>query len=232
LDNKRLVHQLVTLERRTSRSGRDAIGHPAGGHDDLANASAGALVIAAAQAAPALWRPDDLLVNGAPVPFPRRGSLLYASAAVDGSGLACLYWAGRHQQAGIVSLTLLDFDLMQPLRFGQVRERLQAWETRIHPRATSLLCVSALCYQAGKAGLQAHPVGDRLLADRPGICLAVAAEMSRGFVKLSASAWEKAQRQPLPFEFGVETSPRAATDAALIGIAASLPIEALPKAAA
>ncbi|MBS0223243.1 MAG: hypothetical protein JSR91_21140 [Proteobacteria bacterium] len=220
------------MERRTSRSGRDAIGHPAGGHDDLANACAGALVIAAAQAAPALWRPDDLLANGVPVSLPRRGSLLYASAAVDGAGLACLYWAGRHQQAGIVSLTLLDFDLMQPLRFDGVRGRLQAWEGLIHPRATGLFCTAALRYQADRAGLRVHPEGDRLLSDRPGICLAVAAEMSRGFVKLSTSAWEKAQRQPLPFEFGVEAPPRAATDAALIGIAAALPTEALPKAAA
>jgi hypothetical protein len=37
----------VSLERRTSRGGKDSIDHPPGGHDDLANAAAGALVIAA-----------------------------------------------------------------------------------------------------------------------------------------------------------------------------------------
>ena len=44
LDNKRLIAQLVGLERRTSRSGRESIDHAPGGHDDLANAAAGALV--------------------------------------------------------------------------------------------------------------------------------------------------------------------------------------------
>ncbi len=44
LDNEQLVKQLVNLERRTGRSGKDTIDHPQGGHDDLANAVAGALV--------------------------------------------------------------------------------------------------------------------------------------------------------------------------------------------
>jgi hypothetical protein len=46
LDNERLVNQLVRLERRTARSGKDAIDHPPGAHDDLANAAAGAVVLA------------------------------------------------------------------------------------------------------------------------------------------------------------------------------------------
>ena len=47
LDNERLISQLVTLERRTSRGGRDSIDHPPSAHDDLANAAAGALVLVA-----------------------------------------------------------------------------------------------------------------------------------------------------------------------------------------
>ena len=46
LDNERLVHQLNSLERRRGRTGRDTIDHPKGGHDDLINAAAGALVLA------------------------------------------------------------------------------------------------------------------------------------------------------------------------------------------
>ena len=46
LDEEKLVRQLMLLERRTSRAGRDSIDHPKGGHDDLANAAAGALVTA------------------------------------------------------------------------------------------------------------------------------------------------------------------------------------------
>ncbi len=44
LDQKRLIAQLVSLERRMARGGRDSVDHPPGGHDDCANACAGALV--------------------------------------------------------------------------------------------------------------------------------------------------------------------------------------------
>jgi len=43
LDNPHLIGQLCALERRTARSGKDSIDHPPNGHDDLANAAAGAL---------------------------------------------------------------------------------------------------------------------------------------------------------------------------------------------
>jgi hypothetical protein len=46
LENDRLVTQLVSLERRTARGGKDSIDHPPGAHDDIANAVAGALVTA------------------------------------------------------------------------------------------------------------------------------------------------------------------------------------------
>jgi len=52
LENDRLQRQLLSLERRTFRGGRDAIDHPRGGRDDLANAVAGALVMA--QSAPSI----------------------------------------------------------------------------------------------------------------------------------------------------------------------------------
>jgi hypothetical protein len=48
LDHPKLAAQLVNLERRTARSGRDAISHPPGGHDDLAVAACGALLAASA----------------------------------------------------------------------------------------------------------------------------------------------------------------------------------------
>lgn len=46
LDNKRLAGQLMGLERRTRAGGKDLVTHYAGGHDDCANAAAGALVAA------------------------------------------------------------------------------------------------------------------------------------------------------------------------------------------
>lgn len=47
LDLPRLASQLGGLERRTSRGGRDSIDHAPNSHDDLVNAAAGALVLAA-----------------------------------------------------------------------------------------------------------------------------------------------------------------------------------------
>lgn len=57
LDNPRLVAQLCGLERRTSRAGKDAIDHPRGSHDDLANSAAGALVAVTGKAAAPLVFP-------------------------------------------------------------------------------------------------------------------------------------------------------------------------------
>jgi hypothetical protein len=47
LDNDRLIKQFGALERKTARSGKDSIDHPPRQHDDLCNAAAGALVLAA-----------------------------------------------------------------------------------------------------------------------------------------------------------------------------------------
>ncbi len=49
LDSNKLVAQLCGLERRTGSSGRDSIDHSPGGHDDVANAVAGACGIVAAR---------------------------------------------------------------------------------------------------------------------------------------------------------------------------------------
>ena len=46
LDDSRLLAQLISLERRTARGGRDSIDHAPGAHDDLANAVAGLAAVA------------------------------------------------------------------------------------------------------------------------------------------------------------------------------------------
>ena len=45
----RLLNQIVGLERRTARSGRNSIDHGPGSHDDLANCVAGAADLIAAR---------------------------------------------------------------------------------------------------------------------------------------------------------------------------------------
>jgi hypothetical protein len=59
VDNKKLVTQFASLERRTSPSGKDRVDHGSGqnSHDDLCNAAAGALaLIASDDADPGHWR--------------------------------------------------------------------------------------------------------------------------------------------------------------------------------
>jgi hypothetical protein len=56
LDNPRLMTQLCSLERRTGPSGRDTITHSDGAHDDVANAVAGALVLAAGRNDALIWQ--------------------------------------------------------------------------------------------------------------------------------------------------------------------------------
>jgi hypothetical protein len=50
LDITRFINQTLDLERDSTRSGRDLITHPRGGHDDLPNAAFGALLLATAPA--------------------------------------------------------------------------------------------------------------------------------------------------------------------------------------
>jgi hypothetical protein len=57
LDNARLVAQLVGLERRTARGGRDCIDHSPGAHDDVINAAAGVLCLATTKAPSCFWAP-------------------------------------------------------------------------------------------------------------------------------------------------------------------------------
>lgn len=59
LENERMVSQLIALERRAGRSGKDVIDHPPGAHDDLANAVAGAVVMVGTNAG-RFWATDDL----------------------------------------------------------------------------------------------------------------------------------------------------------------------------
>lgn len=65
LDDARLIAQLVGLERRTARGGRDSIDHPPGAHDDLANCAAG---LVAALASGASGYDSSLSWVGGPAP--------------------------------------------------------------------------------------------------------------------------------------------------------------------
>ena len=73
LDQPRIVTQLLALERRTARGGRESIDHPPGAHDDVANAVAGALVAAVGPSEPGwiTWArlKYEARLRGLPDPF-------------------------------------------------------------------------------------------------------------------------------------------------------------------
>jgi hypothetical protein len=68
LDLPRLVTQLCGLERRTAWGGRETIDHSPGGHDDVANAVAGALTLAAKPP----WRPAEVRATIISIPVHRQ----------------------------------------------------------------------------------------------------------------------------------------------------------------
>lgn len=72
LDVPRLHAQLVALERRTARGGRDSIDHPPRAHDDTANAAAGAAHLAIGGAKRGLT-PEDIYGPGGPYALHAQG---------------------------------------------------------------------------------------------------------------------------------------------------------------
>lgn len=79
LDNKRLVTQFAQLERRTSSSGKDRIDHPDNCHDDIANAVAGAITLAAGLSKADSWRAWAKVDVGSQLDC-GRSAILYARA--------------------------------------------------------------------------------------------------------------------------------------------------------
>jgi len=72
LDDARLIAQLVGLERRTARGGKDSIDHAPGSHDDLCNAAAG---VVAALASKSTFDDSYKWVGGPPIEEQRFGRL-------------------------------------------------------------------------------------------------------------------------------------------------------------
>jgi hypothetical protein len=108
LDHQRLINQLAGLERRTARGGRDSIDHAPHAHDDVANAVAGALVLAHVSGS-SLWARSALpIVASAP-----HVGLLFAVVVNNRHGVAGItFWSASQLRGG--GLYLLDV-LLVPL---------------------------------------------------------------------------------------------------------------------
>jgi hypothetical protein len=109
LDDKRLIAQLIGLERRTSRMGRDSVDHAPGGHDDCANAVAGLLVGLDLDRRPALVRQSDYLAGADGIDWPSRLKVVYAVVVADSNGVAAVCYYAQTVNYGDAAI-LLDFD--------------------------------------------------------------------------------------------------------------------------
>jgi hypothetical protein len=75
LDNKKLLSQLTTLERRTSRTSRDVIDHQVGGKDDVANAVAGVITHLLTKGRYNFWSLADMSPDQQPGTDPQKQSM-------------------------------------------------------------------------------------------------------------------------------------------------------------
>ena len=69
LDNRRLINQFASLERKTSSAGKDRVDHGPGGHDDVCNSAALALVTRGRQ--PLIITPELLARSAQPTAYSR-----------------------------------------------------------------------------------------------------------------------------------------------------------------
>jgi hypothetical protein len=195
LDNQRLLVQLVGLERRVSRQGKDSIDHTPGGHDDVANAVAGCLVGLDLDRRPALLRANDLLLNEQPAPMPIVSTSVYAVLSVDEHGAAAVIYAATSPLPP--PLTLLDFGVggITSTLWTAIAARLLDLQQVCRGRLASLWVPEPLVPAVRAAGVNVMPI-PKAFDDPHEVALACAGYVSAGLVKMTADVAEKAQQIP------------------------------------
>jgi hypothetical protein len=193
LEHPRLSAQLVGLERRTARGGRDSIDHTPGGHDDLANAAAGVLVNLDLDRRPALVQLRDLLNDGAALPLPTRSGCVVATMWADKRGQSAVIYAAMMPIGLVPPLLLLDYDV-GPLHGGLFREidaRIRhLWRQCQAPVAIAYL-PRELVPHAMAAGLMCEPIPEEFIPEE--LLLSAAYHVGSGSVKLCEPVLEKSR---------------------------------------
>jgi hypothetical protein len=204
LDIPRLAAQLVGLERRTARSGKDSVDHMPGGHDDVANSVAGALVSLDLDRRPSLIRADDLrpAVGGVPYPVTAEYAAAILWVADDGTA-ASVYFSGESSAVpGLVyPVVILDFDV-SPMTGGTIKAtaaRMNELRRQINFRYhENLIWVPGqFLYNAARDGVAVDRIPEHILADPNGLALSASSHTMLGEVKISDTAAEKALMHPL-----------------------------------
>jgi hypothetical protein len=253
LDNPVLINQFAALERHTGRAGRDVIDHPLGGRDDICNAAAGALVLAAREAAPTLWR-HSVIRNENVVAWPVRSIWLMATTAADETGVAVGIWAlGANRyplRRGLDApfgpdVLLVDYahepldqtlfpglaQRLQELAAGTVEEVLYGGPVPVAMAAIGIICSRECMPHAMSAGLNLVADGTTMIEqNRDALLMACAAAIGVGKVKVSSLAEERATRLPLPLHLiNPGAAPCAGVDMVLMAVGSILEGPARPR---
>ena len=171
LEHARLSAQLVNLERRTSRGGRDSIDHSPGGHDDIANAVAGVLVMLDLDRRASLVNQSDVLSDGAGVPLPTHAECVIAVLAADARGMIAVVYGARTRTKPPV-LLITDFDV-EPIRqglFAAIADRLDALAMRSHARMAFVYAPPGMrrhAVPAATGGFDVQEIPQELIDEEP-----------------------------------------------------------------
>jgi hypothetical protein len=202
LDHARLGAQLVALERKTARSGKDSVDHTPGAKDDVANAAAGVLVGLDLDRRPSLIRADDMRVAGQGVPFPLWAKAIVSIFIVSGDGMAATIHLSftEAREPETIPLILLDFDAQPYSRvaMAEVCSRHQALTEEIrYFNAHWIWAQTQMIDHMQRTGIPCVAIEEDYLADPASLAMDAAGHIAAGKFKLSTRAAEKAQRHPL-----------------------------------
>jgi hypothetical protein len=219
LDHPRLRAQLVGLERRTARSGKDSVDHAPGGHDDLANVVAGALVGLDLDRRPALVSMQDVALEAGEV-TPEWFRLIYLTIVAEGADVAVVACGMNLLPDGEPEKRLWVLDAyvvhLRPRLFADL------WNELGHSRRAlirEIFAPAPLAAQLSALGLDARPLAEEF---DPEPVIPFAAEcIGRGLITFSAPVLDKMKSQTIGAALGlragdpVETVLRAAFLAAI-----------------
>jgi hypothetical protein len=220
LDDGKLVSQLCGLERRTARGGRDSVDHAAGAHDDVANAVAGALLRAQAEAG-SLAALEDYLLDGEAIIDPGFPRMVVASIICGqrgehlGMGAASIYAFRPARWTGAI-LVLID---VVTAPFGatflaETFRRSQLWSEQLQPHMGHVAFAEpevAEAYNRVVVDVVSRDIregrSDHLaqtcrtfpaeLLARGDLAASAAALVQNGLVKIGATILDEATRRPI-----------------------------------
>ena len=205
LDHPRLAAQLVGLERRTARSGKDSIDHGPGAHDDICNAAAGVLVNLDFDRRPLLLDQRNSS-NGdtGGILWPTVCDAAYCVLQTDKVGNAAAVYFAR----GVAEdrLTILDFDAgpISGTTISACASTLSSLREKIRVRyMIGLYVPEPLVGPCAELGLHAQPIPDALIQNINTVTLACATHFAQGHVLVSDHAIAKSREHPLGAAIGI-----------------------------